>query len=106
LEDSDCQRTVKVKLREGAFSIRYKVPEDIEEKWEIIKTSFQDICESTLGPENNAKEEWISDSTWKLIVRKKQMKGRICAAHTKTRKGKELEKEYAALIKEVNRSTR
>jgi hypothetical protein len=30
LEDSDCQRTVKAKLREGASSIRCKVPEDIE----------------------------------------------------------------------------
>jgi hypothetical protein len=30
------------------------------------------------------------------------MKGRICAVHTRTRKGKELEKEYAALSKEVN----
>jgi predicted Holliday junction resolvase-like endonuclease len=63
LEDSDCQRTVKVKLREGASSIRCKVPEDIEEKWERIKNAFQDICESTLGPENSAKKEWISDST-------------------------------------------
>ena len=34
------------------------------------------------------------------------MKGRICAVHTRTRKGKELEKDYAALSKEVNRSTR
>jgi hypothetical protein len=71
LEDSDCQRTVKVKSREGAYSIRCKVPEDIEEKWERIKHAFQDICENTLGPENNAKKEWISDSTWKLIERRK-----------------------------------
>jgi len=28
------------------------------------------------------------------------MKGRICAVHARTRKGKELEKEYAALSKE------
>ena len=34
------------------------------------------------------------------------MKGRICAVHKRTSKGKELEKEYAALSKEVNRSTR
>jgi hypothetical protein len=34
------------------------------------------------------------------------MKGRICAIDTGTRKGNELEKEYAALSKEVNRSTR
>jgi hypothetical protein len=67
--------------------------------------TFQDICESTLGPENNAKKEWISDSTWKLIERRKQMKGRIYAVHKRTRKGKEMEKEYAALSKELNRST-
>jgi predicted RNA polymerase sigma factor len=58
LEDSDCQRTVKAKLREGASSIRYKVPENIEEKWERIKNVFQDICKSTLGPENNAKKDF------------------------------------------------
>ena len=34
------------------------------------------------------------------------MKGRISAAHARTRKGTGLEKEYAALSKEVNRSTR
>jgi hypothetical protein len=56
LEDSDCQSTVKAKLREGASSIRCKVPEDIEEKWERTKNAFQDICESTLGHENNAKK--------------------------------------------------
>ena len=34
------------------------------------------------------------------------MKVRISAAHARTRKGTGLEKEYAALSKEVNRSTR
>ena len=55
---------------------------------------------------NNIKKEWISDSTWKMIERRKQMKGRICAVHARTRKGKELEKEYAALSKEVNKCAR
>jgi hypothetical protein len=32
------------------------------------------------------------------------MEGRICAVHAKARKRKELEKEYAALSKEVNKS--
>jgi hypothetical protein len=32
-----------------------------------------------------------------MIDRRKQMKGRICAAYARTRKGKELEKEYAAI---------
>jgi hypothetical protein len=32
-----------------------------------------------------------------MIERKNQMKGRICAAHARTRKRKELEEEYAAL---------
>jgi hypothetical protein len=57
LGDSECQRTLKVKLREVASSLRYKVPEAVEEKWERIKTAFQDICEKTLGPENNIKRE-------------------------------------------------
>jgi hypothetical protein len=30
--------------------------EGVEEKWEGIKTTLQDICESTFGPENNKKK--------------------------------------------------
>jgi len=41
-----------------------------------------------------------------MIERQKQMKGRICAVHARTKKGKELEKEYAALSKEVNKCPR
>jgi hypothetical protein len=41
-----------------------------------------------------------------MIERRKQMKGRICAVDARTRKGKELEKEYAALSKEVNKCAR
>jgi hypothetical protein len=35
-----------------------------------------------------------------------QMKGRICAVHARTRKRKELEKEYAALSKGINKGVR
>ena len=93
------------RLREGALSLRYKVPERVEEKWERMKTAFQEICENTLGPENNIKKEWMSDSTWRMIERRKQVKGRISSAHARTRKGKELEKECAALSNEVNRNS-
>jgi hypothetical protein len=55
-EDSDGQRTFKARLRDRVSSVRYKVPEGIEEKWERIKAAFQDICESTLGSENNTKK--------------------------------------------------
>jgi len=41
-----------------------------------------------------------------MIERMKQMKGRICAVHARTRKGKELEKEYTALSKEVKKCAR
>jgi hypothetical protein len=41
-----------------------------------------------------------------VTERRSQMKGRICATHARTRKRKELEKAYAALNKEVNRSVR
>jgi hypothetical protein len=56
LEDRECQRTFKGKLRKGASSIRYKVPEGVEAKWERIKTAFQGICEHTLGHETNTKK--------------------------------------------------
>jgi len=57
LGNSECQRILKVQLREEASSLRYKVPEAVEEKWERIKTAFKDICENTLGLENNTKKE-------------------------------------------------
>ena len=64
-DDTDCQRTIKAKIREGESSLRCVVSKGAEEKWVEIKAIFQDICESTLGFENNNKEkEWTSDSTW------------------------------------------
>jgi hypothetical protein len=102
-DDIECQRMLKAKLREVASSLRYVASKGVEEKWEGIKTTLQDNCEGTLGFENNKKKEWISDSTWKTIERGNQMKGRICAAHLRTRKRKELEEEYVALSKEVNK---
>jgi hypothetical protein len=41
-----------------------------------------------------------------MIERRKQMKCRICAECAAIRKRKELEKEYAALSKELNKSVR
>jgi hypothetical protein len=55
------------------------VHEGVEEKWERIKTTVQDICENTLGQEDNTRKDGISDSTWKMIERRKQMKGKMCA---------------------------
>jgi hypothetical protein len=101
LEDIECQKTFKTKLREGASTLRYEVHERVEEKWERVKTTIQDICENTLGREDNTRKDWISDSTWKMIERRKQMKDKMCATYARTRKGKELEKEYAALSKEI-----
>jgi len=106
LEDMECQKTFKTKLREGASALRYEAHEGVEESWERIKTTIQDICENTLGLENNTRKELISDNTWKMIERRKQMKGKICATYARTRKGKELEKEYVALSKEIKKSFR
>jgi len=106
LEDIECQKTFKTKLQEGASTLRYEVYEGVEEKWERIKTTIQDICENTLGREANTRKDGISDSTWKMIERRKQTKGKMCATYARTRKGKELEKEYAALCKEIKKSVR
>ena len=76
----------------------------MKEKVGKIKTTIQDICENTLGREDNTRKDWISDSTWKMIQRRKQTKGKMCATYVRTRKGKELEKEYAGLCKEIKQS--
>jgi len=59
-----------------------------------------------MGQEDNTRKDWISDNTWKMIERRKQTKGKLCATYARTRKGKELEKEYAALSKEIKRNVR
>jgi len=41
-----------------------------------------------------------------MIERRKQAKGKLCATYARTRKGKDLEKEYAALSKEIKKSVR
>ena len=41
-----------------------------------------------------------------MIERRKQVKGRLCATYARTRKGKELEKEYAVVNKEIKKNTR
>jgi len=84
----------------------YEIHEGVEEKWERIKTTFQHIGKNTLGQEDNTRKDWISDSTWKMIKRRKQTKGKLCATYAQTRKGKELEKEYATLSKEIKRNVR
>jgi hypothetical protein len=106
LEDIECQKTFKTKLREGAFTLRYVVHEGVEEKWERIKTTIQDICENTLWQEDNTRKDWISDSTWNMRERRKQTKGKMCATYARTRKGKKWEKEYVALSKEIKKKVR
>jgi len=106
LEDIESQKTFKTKLRKGASALRYERCARVEEKWERIKTTFQHICENTLGREDNTRKDWISDSTWKMIGRRKQVKGKLCATYARSRKGKELEKEYAALSKEIKKNVR
>jgi len=81
LEDIECQKTFKTKLREGASTLRHETYEGVEEKWERIKTTFQHISENTLGQEDNTRKVWISDSTWKMIERRKQTKGKLCATY-------------------------
>jgi len=56
LEDIECQKTFKTKLREGASALRYETHEGVEEKWERIKTTFQHISENTLGQEDNTRK--------------------------------------------------
>ena len=71
LEDMECQKTFKTKLQKGASALRYEAHEGVEERWERIKTTIQDICENILGRENNTRKECVSDSTWKMIERRK-----------------------------------
>ena len=59
LEDMEGQKTFKTKLPEGASVLGHEANDGVEERWERIKTTIQNICESTLGQEINTRKEWI-----------------------------------------------
>ena len=49
LEDMECQKTFKTKLREGASALRYEAHEEVEERLERIKTTIQTSAKTHLG---------------------------------------------------------
>jgi hypothetical protein len=85
MEDIECQKTFKTKLREGITALRYERCEGVEENWERIKITFQHICENILGREDNTRKDWISDSTWQMTDRRKEAKGKLCATLCKNK---------------------
>jgi len=49
LEDMEGQKAFKTKLREGASILRHEANDGVEERWERIKITIQNICKSTVG---------------------------------------------------------
>jgi hypothetical protein len=58
------------------------------------------VCENTIGYLDKKDKIWISDNTWNIIDKRRQVKFKMSGMYN-TRKWKEVEKEYASLDKEV-----
>jgi hypothetical protein len=72
-----------------------------EEKWNSVTATFQEASENILGFRPNGRKEWISDHTWNLIERRRDMKGRINTASSP-----ELVQQYNLLDKQIAKSAR
>jgi hypothetical protein len=57
LDDIECQRMLKAKLREGVSSLRYAASEGVKKKWEGLKTMLQDLYKSTPRLHNNNQKD-------------------------------------------------
>jgi hypothetical protein len=97
----DIQDSLKGKLRAAVFPTE-SIGEGVEEKWMKIKTVLNGICENTIQYPYKKDKIWISDRTWDIIDKRKQVKIKMSGLYN-TRKGKEVEKEYASLDKELKK---
>jgi hypothetical protein len=65
----------------------------VEQKWMKIKTVLNNICENTIRYPDKKDKIWISDNTWNITDKRRQVKIKMYNTH----KWKEEEKEYASL---------
>lgn len=93
-----------LKLR-NRFSALETEDQTIPEKWNNITTAFISAAEETIGYRKNAKEEWLTDGTWKLIEDRRTIRGKIHDSIDENRK-EQLSKSYREKDKDVKKSVR
>jgi hypothetical protein len=95
----DIQDSLKGKLQEAISKVE-SIGEGVEKKWMKIKTVSSDICENTIGYPDKKDKIWISDNTWNITDKRRQVKIKTSGMYN-THTWKEEVKEYASLDKEV-----
>lgn len=74
-------------------------------QWNAARDLFLTTAERTIGFCSTKRKEWISDHTWNLIQCRKEIKGEVNMAKTRTAK-KELQKKYSEMDHKVKKSAR
>ena len=76
LRDAVTAEKFKLKLRN-----QFEVPEhsqDVEEEWDRMKTCVNETTEEVIGKRRGTrKEQWIFQTTWKLIDQRKAAKCKL-----------------------------
>lgn len=50
---------------------------DINEKWQQLKTAYQQTYKTCLGTKHRKKKEWIQENTWKAIENRRFLKKKV-----------------------------
>ena len=78
--------------------------DSVEDTWSQFKTTIVAAAEKVVGRKRGSrKERWISDTTWKAIDERKQIKKQLCQGQLTTKIHDELKCEYKVKDKEVKR---
>jgi hypothetical protein len=109
--------TTKLKGKEtkSAFTLKLKnrfealanITEEttIEDHWSEVKEAFKTTCTEVLGRKVQQHKEWLTEGTWKLISRSRELNETMLNTEGAVQK-QEIQIEYSALNRQVKRSAR
>jgi hypothetical protein len=77
----------------------------VENRWQVIKTTLQNISESVLGYVTSERKEWISAQSWEKIEKRRELKAKLSQGISEEARH-QLQEEYSFLDKDIKRSIR
>jgi hypothetical protein len=105
LRKEQLRKEFKIQLQNRYEALSYEGEEDVETTWRRMRDTYCEVSERVLGFRKGEKKEWMSEETWEVITRRKQIKSKINTS--KTRQQKALaQAEYMEADKIVKRSVR
>ena len=111
LQDLHVRNSFKIELKNKYQALAdmedYNQPgtDEINQKWQRIKTSYLKTAETCLGAKRRRKKEWMTDDTWKLIDKRRDTKKRSLDAKSQRLKDR-IEQQYQEENLEVRRKAR